>query len=50
LWNEATVYCKAHTSKPNCAPILQIYILNKGSTEVPAYGTSGHALVAPDFR
>jgi hypothetical protein len=49
LWHEAIVYCKDHNEKPNCDHLMQVYVITNGSTEVPAYGTSGNTLTTPDF-
>lgn len=50
LWNTAVNYCKGNPEKPNCAPVMEIYVISNGSTKVPAYGTSGNTLTAPDFK
>lgn len=49
LWAEGTTYCRGHAEKPNCGALMQVFIISNGSTEMPAYGTSGHPLVSPDF-
>ncbi len=50
LWQEAVHYCKAHEEKPNCGPVLQIYVSSNGSTEIKGYGTSGNELRLPSFK
>lgn len=48
LWNEALQYCKGKNEKPNCAPVMEMFVISNGSTKVPAYGTSGNALTIPE--
>jgi len=50
LWNEAIAYCKKYSEKPNCGTVMQVYIVSNGSTDVPAYGSSGNSLTSPDFK
>lgn len=49
LWEEGTTYCQDHSEKPNCAALMQVFMISNGATEMPAYGTSGHPLKTPDF-
>jgi hypothetical protein len=49
LWDEALAYCKEHGNKPNCGLVMQVYVIDNGSTKIPAYGSSGHYLTVPSF-
>jgi hypothetical protein len=50
LWNEAVTYCQAHEEKPNCHSVMLVLIITNGATDIPKYGSSGHALVTSDLR
>lgn len=49
LWADAVDYCKNNSGKPNCASVMQVYVISNGSIKVSAYGTSGNTLSAPNF-
>jgi hypothetical protein len=49
LWTEAVEYCQKHGGMPNCESLMLVYVISNGSTEVPAYGTSGNYLKVPKF-
>lgn len=50
LWKKAVNYCTAHSGKPNCSSVMQVYVISNGSTNVPAYGSSGETIHLPTFK
>lgn len=50
LWKQGVNYCKNHNEKPNCAPVMEIYVISNGSTKFLGFGTSGNTLTIPDFK
>ncbi len=49
LWTEAWNYCSANAHKPNCGSVVQIGFILSGSTDVPAYGSSGESIKLPHY-
>lgn len=49
LWKEGLAYCEKNLKKPNCAPLMMIYMINNGETKAPKIGHSGNEIKIPNF-
>lgn len=48
-WQQAEDYCLSHPNKPNCSDIVEIAVLEAGSTDIPRYGDVDLEMKVPSF-